>query len=125
LKSLEQANSLWPGNISEDAMAAARKIIRARAEQQIQDAAAADADKANATNARATAAAAQAENASLVSNKDVIDMAQAKLSDQVIIRQVRTTKCRFDTSPSALIQMKKAGVSDAVVLAMTEAQCTR
>ena len=121
LKSLEQANALWPGNVSEEAMTAARKIIRARADQQIQDAAGADADKASA----ASAAAVQAENASLVSNKDVIDMAQAKLSDQVIIRQVRTTKCRFDTSPSALIQMKKAGVSDAVVLAMTEAQCAR
>jgi tetratricopeptide (TPR) repeat protein len=125
LKSLEQANSLWPGNVSEEAMTAARKIIRARSEQQIQDAAAADADKASAANAQTTSAVAQAQNASLVSNKDVIDMVQAKLSDQVIIRQVRTTKCKFDTSPSALIQMKKAGASDAVVLALTEAQCAR
>jgi hypothetical protein len=125
LRSLQQANSLWPGNISEEAMTAARKIIRARAEQQIQDAAAADADKASAANAQATAAVVQAADASLVSNRDVIDMVQARLSDQVIIRKVRTTKCKFDTSPSALIRLKKSGASDAVVLALTEAQCTK
>jgi curli biogenesis system outer membrane secretion channel CsgG len=125
LISLEQANSLWPGDISEKAMTAARKIIRARSEQQIQDAAAADADKASAATAQATAAVIQTADASLVSNKDVIDMVQARLSDQVIISKVRTTKCKFDTSPSALIQLKKAGASDAVMLALTEAQCTK
>jgi hypothetical protein len=125
LRSLEQANSLWPGSISEDAMTAARKIIRARADQQIQDAAVADAEKASAANAQATAAVLQTADASLLSNKDVTEMVQAKLSDQIVISKVRTTKCRFDTSPSALIQLKKSGASDAVVLAVTEAQCTK
>ena len=125
LRSLQEANRLWPGNVSEDAIKAAQKVIRARGEQQVQDAIAADAGKAAAANAQATAAFVQAADASLLSNRDVIDMVQAKLSDQIIVSKVRTTKCKFDTSPSALIQLKKSGASDAVVLAVTEAQCNR
>jgi hypothetical protein len=116
LKSLQQANILWPGSLSEDAMTAARKVIEAKGEQEVQDAAVA------ATSANAAAAAAAAD-ASLMSNKDVIEMVQAKLSDQIIMVKMRTTKCKFDTSTSALIQLKKAGASDAIVLAMTQAQC--
>jgi curli biogenesis system outer membrane secretion channel CsgG len=118
LSSLQQANRLWPGNVSEEAMAAARKLIQAGSLQQTQDATAAEAGKA-------AAAVAQTAEASLLSNKDVIEMAQAKLSDQIIISKVRTTKCKFDTSPSALIQLKRSGASDAVVLALTEAQCAK
>lgn len=117
LKSLQEANRLWPGSLSEDAMTAAQKVIGAVGEQQVQDAAVA------ATSANA-AAAAETANASLLSNKDVIDMVQARLSDPIIISKVRTTKCKFDTSPSALILLKKSGVSDAVVLELTQAQCT-
>lgn len=122
LRSLEEANRLWPGNVSEEAMTVARKVIRARAEQQIQDAMDTDAAKAAAANA---AGVVQAADASLLSNRDVIDMVQAKLSDQIIISKVRTTKCKFDTTPSALIQLKRSGVSDAVVVALTEAQCIK
>jgi curli biogenesis system outer membrane secretion channel CsgG len=124
LRSLEVANRLWPGDVSEQAIAAARKIIQARAQQQTQDEIAADAAKAVA-NGQTTVAVGQVADPSLLSNKDVTEMVQAKLSDQIVISKVRTTKCRFDTSPSALIQLKKSGASDAVVLAVTEAQCTR
>lgn len=120
LKSLQQANALWPGNISEEAMTATRKVIAARGEQQIQDAAAADAAK----TASANSLAAEAPDPSRLSNKDVTEMVQAKLSDQIIISKMRTTRCRFDTSPNALIQLKKSGASDAVMLAVTNAQCT-
>jgi cobalamin biosynthesis Co2+ chelatase CbiK len=97
-------------------MTAAQKVIGAKGEQEVQDAAVA------ATSANAAAAVAAAD-ASLMSNKDVIEMVQAKLSDQIIMVKMRTTKCKFDTSTSALIQLKKAGASDAIVLAMTQAQC--
>jgi len=118
LRSLEQANSLWPGNISEEAMTAARKVIGAAGEQQVQDAEAGRASGASAASGVETA------DESLLSNKDVLEMVQARLSDQVIISKVRVTKCKFDTSPTALIQLKRSGASDAVVLAVTEAQCT-
>jgi tetratricopeptide (TPR) repeat protein len=117
LKSLQEANRLWPGNISEEAMKATQKIIAARGQQQAQDAVAAEAQ-------RADMASAEAASASRLSNKDVVEMVQAKLSDQIILGKIRTTKCQFDTTPAALIQLKKSGASDAVVLAMTNAQCS-
>ena len=123
LQSLEQANRLWPGNISEEAIVATQKIIAARTEQRRQDAIAAQAAKAVAASAQATAAVAQAAEASLLSNNDVIEMVHAKLSDKIVISKMRTTRCRFDTTPTALIQLKKSGASDAVVLALTEAPC--
>lgn len=51
-------------------------------------------------------------------------MVGAKLFDEVILGKMRTSKCKFDSSPSALIQLKKAGASDAVVLAVTNARCS-
>jgi hypothetical protein len=119
LKSLQQANALWPGNISEEAMTATRKVIAAKGEQQIQDAAAAESEKTPAVND----AVAKAPEASRLTNKNVTDMVRAKLSDEIIIGKMRTSRCSFDTSPDALIQLKKAGASDAVVLALTNAQC--
>ena len=50
---------------------------------------------------------------------------RAKLSDEIIIGKMRATRCSFDTSPNALIQLKKAGASDAVVLALANAKCAR
>lgn len=103
-------------------MTATRKLIQSRAEQQSRDLAAADADKAR---ARQAGAAADSARAATLSNKDVVEMVQAKLADQIIISKIRTTGCRFDTSPSALIQVKKSGASDAVLLAVTQAQCAK
>jgi putative component of membrane protein insertase Oxa1/YidC/SpoIIIJ protein YidD len=53
----------------------------------------------------------------------VIALVQAGLSEQIIISKMRTSKCRFDTSTNALIQLKNAGASDGVMLAITNAQC--
>jgi tetratricopeptide (TPR) repeat protein len=121
LKSLEQAHTLWPGNISEEAIAATRKVIAARGQQQMQDLEAAEAAKTETANG----AVEQAAMGPRLTNKDVIDMVEAKLSDQIILGKMRTTKCKFDTSPAALIQLKKSGASDAVVLALTNAQCAQ
>lgn len=118
LKALRQSNMLWRGDISEAAMVAASKIIQAREEQKRQDAQVA-------RNGQATEAAAVMEEAALMSNADVLDMAHAKLSDQIIVAKIKSSKCKFDTRPAALIQLKKGGVTDAVVLALNEAQCGR
>ncbi|HET9635505.1 MAG TPA: hypothetical protein VFP26_06190, partial [Gemmatimonadaceae bacterium] len=116
-------------------------VIAAKGEQQIQDAAAADAAKMASTNVPAAQAPEPSaptsadpsrftrpsrmtsSDPSRLSNKDVIALLQAGLSDQIIISKMRTSKCAFDTSPNALIQLKKAGASDALMLAVTNAQC--
>lgn len=57
----------------------------------------------------------------ILTNKDVVDMVTAKLSDAVIIDEIHESQCKFSTAPDDLIALKKAGVSDAVIEAMTNA----
>jgi uncharacterized protein YcfJ len=60
----------------------------------------------------------QQYSASAVTNSDVIYMAQNGLGNDVIINSINTRGGRFDTSPSSLIQLKSAGVSDSVISVM-------
>lgn len=57
----------------------------------------------------------------VLTNKDVVDMVSAKLSDAVIIDEIHKTPTKFSTAPDDLIALKKAGVSNAVIEAMTNA----
>jgi hypothetical protein len=56
-----------------------------------------------------------------LSNKDVLLMVQQHLSEEAIIKAIRTSPCTFDTFPPVLKDMKRRGVSDAVLQAMLEA----
>jgi hypothetical protein len=62
-----------------------------------------------------------AQTPKVLTNQDVLDMVSAKLSDSVIIAAIYKSTCKFSTDPKDLIALKKAGVSDAVTQAMTEA----
>jgi len=53
-----------------------------------------------------------------MTNKDVLEMHTAGLSDDLITEKIKTSICDFDTSPSALVQFKTVGVSESVALAM-------
>ena len=57
----------------------------------------------------------------LLGNGDVIKLVQAKLQDAIIIGKIKSSACRFDLSTDALIKLKEANVSDAVIQAMVEA----
>ena len=59
-----------------------------------------------------------------LTNEDVIKMVQAKLGEAVILAKIRSSPCKFDTSTDALIKLKGAGVSDAILQAMTEASAS-
>ena len=56
----------------------------------------------------------------VVTNADIVKLANAKLSDPVIIAKIRASECKFDISTDALISLKQVGVSDTVIQAMTE-----
>lgn len=56
----------------------------------------------------------------VLTNADVIRMVDAKLPESVIIAKIRSSTCKFDMSTDALIKLKQAGVSDAVLQAITE-----
>jgi uncharacterized protein YcfJ len=53
-----------------------------------------------------------------MTNRDVVDMVSAKVSDQTIIRTIKDRGANFDTSPHAIISLQKYGVSDTVVEVM-------
>lgn len=55
-----------------------------------------------------------------LSNQSIIDMAQLGISQEVILSKIKTSKSSFDTSSSSLQTLKKAGVSDAVIMAMVQ-----
>jgi hypothetical protein len=51
---------------------------------------------------------------------DIIKLVQLKLADPLIIEKIKSSACAFDTSADGLDRLKRAGVSDAVVLTMLE-----
>jgi hypothetical protein len=62
----------------------------------------------------------QGQSATLLTNDDVMKMVQAKLADAIVTAKIKSSACKFDTSTDALIKLKQAGVSDAVLAAMAE-----
>jgi hypothetical protein len=50
-----------------------------------------------------------------MTNKDVVKMQKAGLSEQTIISTIQKEKPEYDTSPDAIIELKSAGVSENVI----------
>ncbi|MCC6131798.1 MAG: hypothetical protein IT186_17910 [Acidobacteria bacterium] len=79
--------------------------------------------------AKAVAAAAgpgSTGNSKTMTNSDVIDLAKAGLSDLVIANAIRQSPERdFDLSPQGLVALKKAKVSDSLIVAMQGAPATQ
>jgi hypothetical protein len=57
----------------------------------------------------------------VLTNRDVLKMVKVKLADGIIISKIKSSACNFDTSVDALVKLKEAGVSDAVIQAMNDA----
>lgn len=53
-----------------------------------------------------------------MTNRDVIRLVQAKVSDDLIIAKIKQSSTNFDLSTDGLVQLKTAGVSEAVLKAM-------
>jgi hypothetical protein len=56
-----------------------------------------------------------------MTNRDVIRLVEAKVSDDLIIAKIKKSRTKFDTSTDGLVTLKKAGVSDAVISAIMDA----
>jgi len=65
----------------------------------------------------AIAVSAQTET---VTNAQIIEMAKVGLGEEIVLSKIRTSGGDFDVSATALIELKKAGLSDAVISAMME-----
>jgi hypothetical protein len=57
---------------------------------------------------QATASQSPARSKEL-SNEDVLSMLRAGLSPEVVVAKISSSPCKFDTSPGALGDLKKAG----------------
>jgi hypothetical protein len=56
-----------------------------------------------------------------LSNNDVLNMHKAGLPAEVLVAKIRSSTCDFDTSPTALGDLKSAGIADSIILSMVEA----
>src|SRR5450631_4040973 len=56
-----------------------------------------------------------------LTNADVVKLVQASLPESTIVLAIEESLARFDTSPGALIELKKQGISPAVMEAMLHA----
>jgi hypothetical protein len=56
-----------------------------------------------------------------LNNKDILAMVLNRIPEEKIITAIKSSPCTFDTFPPVLKDMKRRGVSDAVLLAMIEA----
>jgi curli biogenesis system outer membrane secretion channel CsgG len=118
LESLQQSATLKNSDIANEAIAAARQMLALQARAKAAQANALDLEGSAAAVKAATAQAAEQE---MLRNTDIIEMAKAKLGDAIIVAKIKGTPCKFDTSAKGLTELKTAGVSDQVILAMTEA----
>jgi len=60
-----------------------------------------------------------------VTTREVVEMAQNNVSDNLICNEIRTRGGRFDTTPDSVIALKNAGVSDRVIEVMQNTNAGR
>jgi TonB family protein len=56
-----------------------------------------------------------------LTNKDVLGMLQAGLSQEIVIAKIKSSACNLDTSPTTLRELRAAHVPKKVILAMVQA----
>ncbi len=62
-----------------------------------------------------------AASSAVMTNRDVIQLTKAKISENTIISKMKRSKTKFDVSTDGLVALKNAGVTDAVISAMMDA----
>lgn len=55
-----------------------------------------------------------------LTNNEIILMTRAGLSNELIVRKIKQSAGKFDTSAQSLIELKKAGVADEIIVLMFE-----
>lgn len=61
---------------------------------------------------------AQVNSTEVLTNDTIISLTQANLGDSLIISKIKTSRCKFDLSTDNLLNLKNAGVSNAVLETM-------
>ena|SRR2546422_764090 len=63
-----------------------------------------------------------AEQKKPLTNEDVLQMLKAAFEESTVVKLIQGSDASFDTSVSALIALKKAGVSEQIISAMLQKQ---
>lgn len=63
----------------------------------------------------------QTQTEAKLTNKDVLEMLRAYLAPAVVVAKIKSSQTDFDTSPTALQELKTLNVPDDVILAMVQA----
>jgi hypothetical protein len=117
LECFSESARLRPGDIVTSAINDCQKAKRLMvAMQQVEEKASFDAEQKMAAETKAI----QTEQTNTLTNADIIALTQKKLPNSLIIQKIKTTNCKFDTSPDALSTLLNAGVSEDVISLMME-----
>lgn len=55
-----------------------------------------------------------------LTNNDVLEMIKAGLSEEIVVAKIKSSPSKFDTTPTALSELKAGGVPDSVIMAMVQ-----
>ncbi len=55
-----------------------------------------------------------------LTNKDLVEMSKSGLPETIILAKIKSSGGNFDTSPAALQELKKEGVSDTIIIALLQ-----
>jgi hypothetical protein len=61
-----------------------------------------------------------AQTQETLTNQKIVEMVKSGLSNEIVVAKIKSSNSSFDTSATALKGLKKAGVSDAVILVMVQ-----
>lgn len=116
IKSLNKSAELRSTDIVDAALKTARQMQQLQKQSENVEANAIDLGKEEKSTSTVSGEPAKGR----LTNKDVLSMVAAKLPDSIIISKMKNSACQIDTSPDALIALKQAGASDAVILEITQ-----
>lgn len=115
LECFSEAAKLRPGDIVTSAIYDCKKAKKLMiAMQQVEEKASFDAEQKIAAETKAV----QTDQANTLTNKDIIQLTQMKLSNSIIIQKIKNSKCIFDTSAEALVTLTNSGVNEEVIMVM-------
>ncbi len=117
LENFKECEKLNPGDVVTSAINSCNKAKNLTIEmQKVEEKASIDAQKSQNEASKAV----QADQASILSNSDIITLSQKKLPNSLIIQKIKTSKCKFDTSTDALLVLTQAGVGEDVIMIMMD-----
>ena len=72
----------------------------------------------------ASQAVAAQEGSDVLTNEGILTLASGGVPELVIVNKIHESNTDFDTSPQALVELTRAGVSEGVLINMVQAEPT-